>query len=162
MFIPELSLFFLHVPKMGGTSISKIFNRTAHGINETKTTFLRHKNLKECQNYCSSKGIKFPEIVFIVLRNRYEQIYSSRRWYFLSKHPPFKIYSEDEYPFNKYLSNIKLIHSCSSLSDCDLKKVGPCIVDKKDYFIADYRHIAKIDWWTNNDPNVIKVFKKDN
>ena len=42
-------------------------------------------------------------------------------------------------------------------SDCDFRRVGINIIDKKEYIIADYRHIAKIDWWTNNDPNVIKL-----
>ena len=42
MLIPNLSLFYLHVPKMGGTSISKMFNRSAREGPETHKSLCRH------------------------------------------------------------------------------------------------------------------------
>ena len=144
---------------MGGTSIESLFKRNASGTNGFQKTVLRHANLSQCHKYCHENKIENPSTVFIVLRNRYEQLFSSWRWLCRKKKDLIgpKTYTTEEYTFSHYIKNLKLIHSRSTLHNCDFHESGTYVFDKNNYAIANIRPIAKINYWTNNDPNVIKL-----
>ena len=144
---------------MGGTSIESIFRRSHHEKDGFTRPLLRHQTLTQCHRYCQENASKKPSIVFIVLRNRYDQLLSSWRWLCRDiKHDNGpKRYTMKEYSFTQYLKNIKLIHSKASLDECSFHQSGTYILNLDGYIVANYRPIAFIDYWTNSDPNVIEL-----
>ena len=154
MFIPSKSLFYIHIPKSGGTTISSIFGFNVHGNASHEKTLLRHKNLKQCFDYCKKNNIAKPNIIFTTIRNRFDILQSSYRW-MIYKSPNHNTRSESDYSFLNYLQNIKIVLTEPS-HEFEIRK-NHFFYDKEGFFVADFRMIAPIEWWTDGHKDVLFV-----
>ena len=155
MFIPDISCFYIHIPKTAGTTVVNILFDYLNKEYAVKDILLRHNNLTQCQKYCDQNNIDYPKVIFTTIRNRYSQIQSTYRW-LVSRTKDHKTYSKEEYSFEDYLKNVELIISKNETEQ--FQKKNHFYYDRAGFLIADHRHIAFLDYWTNNNPNVIYLF----
>lgn len=149
MYDPKRNIFFIHIPKAGGSSIER-----AHGyepdINKARNNHvkLRHKSFYEFKSFVGRGAVEhnYP-MVFCVVRNIYERLRSSYR-HFLRFNEGRLGLTREVFTFADFIRSIDRFHKQDRIV---VKKERLYLSEAPMRPVAHVRHIQPMEWWLDMD-----------
>ena len=138
----DIKLVFVHIPKTAGTSIEHVLE---NNFNDGGKDKFRHSNVREI---VQKSEINLEDYkVLTVVRNTFDRIFSTWRWYCIHKcHQPFVADSKlQKVTFKEYVLMIKKYFNGEIKH---IKGHQARIEDEKP--CLDISHIEKFEWWMQN------------
>ncbi|KPQ06217.1 MAG: hypothetical protein HLUCCA12_12265, partial [Rhodobacteraceae bacterium HLUCCA12] len=139
------SLFLIHIPKTGGSSIEVAHGFTPNTKVPNRThVLLRHQNARELFSYLEKNRINQKITVFSIIRNAYDRIKSTYRHHLKSLDESGLGDQAQDYSFDQYVDTIRRFHESEGVS---VHKERVFRDEWPKFPAANFRHIQTLNWW---------------